>query len=158
MRLRFNPRDGQLYALGLKGWQTRAAFDSGFFRIRYTGQPAHLPVAVHPTKTGVTLTFTDALDRETATDVGSYQAQRWNYLYSKNYGSPEFSVADPSLQGRDTMKVTRATLSADGRTVTLEIDDMKPVMQMMIKMNLETEKGDAVNREVYHTVHGLSER
>ncbi len=158
MRLRFNPRDGQLYALGLKGWQTRAAFDSGFFRVRYTGKPACLPVAVHPTKAGVTLTFTDALDRATAEDTGSYQVLRWNYLYSKGYGSPEFSVADPSKQGRDTMKVTRASLAKDGRTLTLAVDDMKPVMQMLVKVHLESEKGNAVKHEIYHTVHRLSER
>ncbi len=158
MRARFNPRDGQLYLAGLKGWQTRAALDAGLFRVRYTGGKPHMPIAIHPIKAGVKLTFTDPLDREIATDVSSYQVQRWNYVYSDKYGSPEFSVADPAKQGRDTMRVTGASLSEDGRTVMLEIADMKPVMQMMIKMNLESEEGDAVRHEAYHTVHVLGER
>ncbi len=157
MRARFNNRDGQLYVAGLKGWQTRAAFDSGFYRVRYTGGKAHMPIAIHPTKTGVTLTFTDPLDAEVAEDVSSYQVLRWNYIYSEKYGSPEMSVADPKKQGRDAMKVTAARLSKDGRTIALSIDDMQPVMQMMVKMNLESAEGETIKREVYHTVHVLGE-
>ena len=34
---------------------------------------------------------------------------------------------------------------------------MKPAMQMMIKMNLESEKGETVKHEVYITVHHVAE-
>lgn len=158
MRGRFNPHDGQLYLAGLKGWQTRGAFDGGFYRVRYTGAKVHMPVAIHPTNTGVTLTFTHPLDAEVAEDVSSYEVKRWNYVYSEKYGSPEMSVADPKKQGRDVMQVKSAALSKDGKTVTLTIEDMKPVMQMMVKMNLESVDGETVKHEVYHTVHALSEK
>jgi len=149
MRSRFNAQDGQLYLAGLKGWQTRAAFDSGIYRVRYTGKSAHIPVAIHPTKTGMTITFTEPLDAEIAQDISSYPVKRWNYIYSEKYGSPEMSVADPKKHGRDAMKVTGASLSKDGKTITLTIADMQPVMQMMVKMNLESAKGETVKHEFF---------
>ena len=39
----FHPRDGQLYVVGLDGWQTAAQADGSFQRIRYTGRPVRLP-------------------------------------------------------------------------------------------------------------------
>src|SRR6185295_3644043 len=36
-RARFNAKDGQLYLTGLKGWQTTAARDGAFQRVRFTG-------------------------------------------------------------------------------------------------------------------------
>lgn len=156
-RLRFNKRDGQLYVVGMRGWQTRGVIDGGFYRVRYTGKPALLPVALHATKTGVRITFCEPLDRELAQDTDSYAVKRWNYLYTEKYGSPEMSVADPTKQGRDDVKVLKATLSDDGRTVELAIEDMKPVMQMMVKLDLETAAGEPIRREVYHTVHWLGD-
>ena len=46
----FHPRDGQLYVVGLDGWQTAAQVDGSFERIRYTGKPVRLPsqFAAHP--------------------------------------------------------------------------------------------------------------
>ncbi|MEX2214287.1 MAG: DUF6797 domain-containing protein [Phycisphaeraceae bacterium] len=156
MRTRFNPRDGQLYLAGLKGWQTRGALDSGFFRVRYTGKPLNMPVHVTAQSNGLVLTFSDAMDRELAEDESSYQVQRWNYIYSEKYGSPEVTLADPKKQGRDEVKIAQASLSKDGKNVFLEIKDMKPAMQMMIKMNLESEKGETVKHEVFITVHHVA--
>lgn len=51
MRARFNPKDGQFYGCGLKGWQTSAARDGGFFRVRYTGAPVNDPVGLRAKRT-----------------------------------------------------------------------------------------------------------
>ncbi len=154
-RVRFNPRDGQLYVLGLKGWQTKGALDGAFYRVRYTGRPALLPTKLEAVKHGVRLTFTNKLDRELAEDLDSFEVKRWNYIYSSKYGSPEMSIADPSRRGRDDVKVTKAELSRDGKTITLFIDDMKRAMQMMVKYDLETKDGDVMRNAVVHTVHAL---
>jgi hypothetical protein len=47
MRPRFNPKDGQLYVCGMKGWQTNAAKDACFQRVRYTGKPANMPTGAY---------------------------------------------------------------------------------------------------------------
>ena len=43
MRGRFHPTDGALYVAGLNGWQTAARRDGCLQRVRYTGQPLHVP-------------------------------------------------------------------------------------------------------------------
>ena len=158
MRARFNPRDGQLYVCGLKGWQTKGVNDSGFYRVRYTGKPVYMPSGIKVSKQGVRIAFTCKLDKEIAEDTESYGVERWNYIYSSKYGSPEFSVKDPKTQGHDTMTVTSAKLGDDGKSVYLEIADMKPVMQMQIKMDLDAADGEAIESTIYHTVHVLGSK
>ncbi|HZE98954.1 MAG TPA: DUF6797 domain-containing protein [Planctomycetota bacterium] len=153
MRPRFNPVDGQLYVCGLRGWQTAGVRDGALQRVRYTGKPLRTVAELAVVKDGVALTFTDALDPETAADAGSYAVQQWNYLWSARYGSPDFSVADPKKIGRDTVEVKSAKLSADGKTVTLEIPGLKPVMQMGIKARVRSADGAPVSLDVFLTIH-----
>jgi hypothetical protein len=85
MRGRYGP-DGQLYVVGLQGWQTSAAKEGGFHRVRRTDKPLGLPTALRTCDKGVYLTFAEPLDPETAADPESYGVQIWGYLYSPNYG------------------------------------------------------------------------
>jgi len=86
MRARVNPRDGQLYVLGMRGWQTDGPRDSGFYRVRYTGKPVNMPTMLNVKSDGVLLTFTDPLDKASAGNVGNHSVERWNYVYSSKYG------------------------------------------------------------------------
>ena len=155
MRARFHPRDGQLYASGLRGWQTSATRDGGLYRVRYTGKPVRAPVALHVKKTGVEITFSIPLDAVDAQDVGNYGVEVWNYIWSGNYGSPEISTIDPKNKQHDPLTVKSARLLRDGRTVFLEIPDLKPVDQMKIKFNLKSANGTAFTEEIYSTIHRL---
>ncbi len=155
MRARFNPKDGQFYHCGLKGWQTSGARDGGFQRVRYTGKKTYLPVGLNVKTNGIVLTFADKLDRELAEDPDSYAAERWNYQWTKRYGSPEFSVKDPKKRGHDKITIQSAKLAADGKTVFIEMDDLKRVMQQSIKFNLEATDGEPVTGTIYHTIHKL---
>ena len=156
MRGRFNPRDGQLYLCGLKGWQTSATRDGGFYRVRYTGQPVRLPLSVKMSGEGIELGFASALDPKTANDSGSYSIERWNYRWTGAYGSPEYSVSNPSTTKHDKLEVTGASLSKDGRTVTLRIKDMKPADQIKIRYNLDAADGTEVSQEIYATADRLA--
>jgi hypothetical protein len=153
MRLRFNPGDGQLYACGMRGWQTNSARDGCLQRVRYTGKPAYQPRVLHVTARGIELTFTDPLDPATANDVGSYDVEQWQYRWSKEYGSKEWSVENPTKQGRDTVEIKSVTLSADGRTVALEMPEIRPVMQMAITYKLRSADGRDVSGVVYNTIN-----
>ena len=44
MRGRFHPVDGQLYLCGMFAWAGSRTQPGGFYRLRYTGKPVHLPV------------------------------------------------------------------------------------------------------------------
>src|SRR5471030_2012945 len=109
MRARFNPHDGQLYVSGLRGWQTSATHDGGFFRVRYTSGKVRMPQALHVAQNGLRLTFTTELDAAAATDPNNYDVQQWNILYSSNYGSPEFSLKNPGKEGHDPVAVKSIT-------------------------------------------------
>ena len=156
MRGRFNPVDGQLYVVGTMGWVTNAIAGGSFQRVRYTGLNAYLPTALHIHENGVRITFTQALDPQLAEDVESYAVSRWNYRYRAEYGSKEYSVADPDRVGRDPLPVRSATLLEDGRTVFLEIPDLQPVMQMHIKASLRAADGADASCDIYHTIHRLA--
>jgi hypothetical protein len=71
-RGRFRESDGQLYVCGLMGWQTAAAKDGCLQRVRYTGKPVNLPIALHVKPKGIELTFSEPLDPETAGDADNY--------------------------------------------------------------------------------------
>ncbi len=155
MRGRVNPKDGQVYVSGLRGWQTDGAKDGGFYRVRYTGKPVHTPVELHALKDGLEIQFTGELDEASARDVASYAVEQWNYAYSGNYGSPELSVADPTIKKHDKVEIKSARLGKDKKTVLLEIPGFQPVNQMKIKMSLKAADGTAINQEIYNTIHKL---
>jgi len=157
MRARFNPVDAELYVTGLRGWQTAGVRDGALQRVRVTGKPFRTVVDVKVTRAGIALAWTDPLDRETATDAGNYAVQQWNYEISAKYGSPDFSVADPKKKGRDTIEVSSATLSEDGRTLFLGIPGLKPVMQMGIKMRVRGADGVPLPVDVYLTINKVPE-
>jgi len=155
MRPRFNPVDGQLYNAGLRGWQSNAAKEGGFDRIRHTGKPVVSIAKLNVTKAGVALTFTQPLDKGYAEDAQNYSGERWNYQRTSNYGSPEFSVENPEKKGHDRLDITGAKLSADGKTVTLAITDLKPVNQQLLKFRLKTAAGIEFKQDVLHTINVL---
>lgn len=159
MRGRFRPQDGQLYLVGLNVWQSnnkQGQNKRGIFqRVRYTGKPANLPTAVHVTKKALVLEFSDPLDPASAADVQNYSVDRWNYKWTQAYGSPEFKVSEPEVKGRELQDVKSATLSADGRSVSLQIDDLKPAMQSRIRYQLKAANGDELKSEVYHTINRM---
>ncbi|HXT38461.1 MAG TPA: DUF6797 domain-containing protein [Candidatus Angelobacter sp.] len=155
MRPRFNPGDGQLYVCGLQGWQTEAAKLSGFDRVRYTGKPVYMARGLKVDKTGVHITFTQPLDAREAADPQNYSGKRWNYRRTSNYGSDEYSVADPNRKGRDTLNIKAANLSNDGKTVTLAVDDLRPANVEIIRFNLRARDGTAMDSEIQHTINAI---
>jgi hypothetical protein len=155
MRARFGPRDGQLYVAGLKGWQTSGARDGALQRVRYTGKPVRMLGDLRVRPNGLDLTFTDPLDPESAANLENYSVQVWNYAWTRNYGSPEFSVADPGRKGHDDLALRSAKLSADGRTVSLELAGIRPVMQMMVRVKVKAADGAPVKFDVYNTIHQI---
>jgi len=168
MRARFH-EDGSLYVLGFRGWQTNAATECAFQRIRYIADVGiKIPEKLDYTDTGVKLAFPVKLDAELAEDVTSYSAQRWDYVRSEQYGSGEFSVDNPDTAARgnaltaesqkhrmrDSVKVLSAKLSGDGKTVELTIEGMKPSMGLKIGYDLEDTDGDVLKSEIHATVYG----
>jgi sugar lactone lactonase YvrE len=158
MRGRFNPADGQLYVAGLRGWQTEAAQDAALHRVRYTGKPVNMPTGLRVRPDGIEITFTGPLKEELANDAGSFSVEQWNYRWTGEYGSDEYSARDPKKKGHDTLDVKAAKLMPDGKTVFLALGDLKPVMQMVIKYDLESADGAPVADEVALTINAVGDK
>lgn len=149
-RGRFRAQDGQLYVSGCQGWGSYTTDDGCFQRLRWTGAPAQLPVEFHARDNGVLVRFAHPLDRAAAQDAKGHFAQVWNYRYSAGYGSPEFSQRWPKIEGHDPIEITSAHLLADGRTLFLEIPQLKPVNQIHLRVRTGA---DAV--DVFATLNQL---
>jgi hypothetical protein len=152
MRGRVNPKDGQVYLCGLRGWQNAATRDGGFYRVRYTGAPLTIPVNLNTHANGVELAFANVLNVAEAIDVENYAAEMWNYRYSGGYGSPEISVNDPKKNGHDKLEVKAARIAADGKRVFLEIPGLQPCDQLRLRLKLSTADGTPIQTDVYQTI------
>jgi mono/diheme cytochrome c family protein len=157
-RLRFNPADGQLYLVGLTGWDAESTErDGSLSRIRYTGSPAYLLTQTHARPDGIDLTFSFDLDPTSTPATSNYVVERWNYEWTASYGSQHYSVSRPGEVGHDEVRVESAELGEDGRTLRLRLADMRPAHQMMIRMDLTAADGTPYKEVVYLTVHRLPE-
>jgi hypothetical protein len=156
MRARFHPKDGQLYVSGLRGWQTSGVRDGAFNRVRYTGAPVQMPLAMAAQKEGVKVVFTAALDASAA-NAENWSAEQWNYKWSANYGSPEFSVMEPEKKGHDKLTIKSVRLAADRKSAFVEIADLRPCDQLKLKFNLKGADGTPIAQEIYSTIHKLGD-
>ena len=153
-RLRVNPADGQVYVVGLTGWDAEATDrDGNLNRVRYTGAPAYMLTDTHIRNDGIELAFSFDLDPESAGSVANYTVERWNYRWTSNYGSAHWSLDNPGETGNDAVPVRTAVVAQDGRSVLLTIDDLRPVDQMMIRMDIVASNGTPYKEVTYLTVH-----
>jgi hypothetical protein len=162
MRGRPHPAGGSLYVCGLKGWQTTAARDGAFHRVRYTGKPVPRLVGVRVQRDGYELRFNEAVDPAIARDPQNWNLQEWNYLWSRRYGSDLYSVAEPgrvtgkkgALKG-DEIAVRSVEVTDGGRRLRIGTAERRPVMQWMLKAALRTSAGADFTVEYYGTVNAV---
>ena len=145
MRGRFHA-DGALYACGMVGWASSCRQEGGFYRLRYTGKAASLPLAVHAAKDKLTVTFSDPLD-PASVKPDAFAFKVWSLKRSANYGSNH--VAE------HTVPVAAASVSADGRTVTLDIPALPVTQCYELAVKVNATDGTPVMRSLHGTIHSL---
>jgi len=148
MRGRFGT-DGALYTCGMFGWAGNATAPGGFHRIRRSGKPAHVPLAVHAAKGTLSVTFSDALDTASVTS-DAFAFKVWSLKRSANYGSNHYN--------EHALEIKSATLSADGRTVNIEIPSLAPTQCYELKAAFQAPSGARIERSLHGTIHRLSEK
>lgn len=148
MRGRFHPADGQLYLCGMFAWAGNATSPGGLYRLRATGQPMHLPIGLHATKSGLKLTFTEPLD-PASLDTKQLQIKTWSLKRTADYGSKHYDEKPLVVRG--------ATLSADSKTLTLDVADLAPTWCMEIKYSLRAADGTPIQGVLHNTIHDLGE-
>jgi putative heme-binding domain-containing protein len=148
MRGRFNPGDGQLYLCGMFAWAGNATHPGALYRVRPTGRPAHLPIAIHAKESGMVLRFTEPLEPSTV-GPDNVSVKRWTLKRTAGYGSDHHDETE--------LRATSVSLSEDGKTVTIFLADPRPTWCMEIKYSFRSATGDPVAGVIHNTIHELAE-
>ena len=149
MRGRFNEKDGQFYGCGMSAWATNQMIQvGGLYRIRHTGKPLHLPVAMKASEQGIELHFANALDQSSAKDTAAFEINTWDLKRSRRYGSKRYNTQTLAIEG--------LTLSDDGKTLTINLPDIQPTWVMEIKYDLVAADGTSFQGAIQNTIHKLA--
>jgi len=149
MRGRFHPKDDRLYVCGMFAWAGNQTAPGGIYRIRTTGKLMFLPTGLHATKKGLKITFTEPIDRASASDPAHYSVKTWSLKRTANYGSEHYN--------EKPLRVTAASLSEDGRTVSLTLPDIRPTWGMKINYQASGPRGQPCEGMIHNTIHKLSD-
>jgi hypothetical protein len=147
MRGRFSPIDGQLYCCGMFAWSSTQEQPGGLYRVRYTGKPSNLPIALHAKQAAFEIVFSDPIDAQAAADPKNYAVKAWDLKRSANYGSEHLNERK--------WAVTKSELLPDGRTVRLEIPEVMPTWGMEIVYALKGKTGEPFSGKIHNTIHRL---
>jgi len=148
-RLAWN-RDGRLYVGQMaRGWTTTGGKPFALQRVTWTGRAPMEIRAVSLTKTGFDMTFTKPVDPATASNPAAYTVQRFHYRYSRSFVSPPVDV--------EPVPVQTATVSSDGRTVSLKLAPLEPqqIYELRLKGIRSADGEDLLHAEAYYTLNRL---
>jgi hypothetical protein len=59
------------------------------------------------------------------------------------------------VKKHDPLEIKSARLLKDGRTVVLEIPDLRPADQIKIRLYLDSADGEIVSQDIHGTIHKL---
>lgn len=157
MRSRIHPLTGQVYTVGLKGWDTNANFDGCFYRIRYTGEPSHLIQNVAATRKGVAFTLSCDID---PASIGSESVTAVREGNKKGVSAP-IPLGRVAMEGSrcltvdvpgiEAERVERRT-SKDPETGATIVEVRMP---FVFTVNLKAVDGTAIQQTVFATINSL---
>ncbi len=146
---RFNPNDGQLYVCGMYSWAGSQIYPGAIYRIRATGKPYRLPVSIHAKFGKVELEFSEPIDAPKL-NSSQFEINVWSLKRTKNYGSKHID--------KHNLKINKASLSEDGKTIELLIEDLQPTWCMEIKYRIPTADGETIEGKIHNTIHRLESK
>ncbi|RZE69576.1 family 16 glycoside hydrolase [Streptomyces albidoflavus] len=113
--------DGAIYAGGLGAggnWGQEGKLTYGLQKLTPSGDKAFDMLAMRAKPGGFEIEYTEPLSEETAAGLAeSYQIEQWAYAPTADYGGPKID--------EETLSVSEATLSEDGKKVTLSVPGLK---------------------------------
>jgi hypothetical protein len=127
-------------------WAGNQTAPGGFYRVRYTGKPAGLPISLAAKVDRVEITFTDPVDAKTL-EAKNFGVKVWGLKRSQNYGSKHIDER--------TLAVAKATVSADGKTVRLDLPGLTPTWGMEIRYRLIGADSQGITGTIHNTIHGF---
>ncbi|WP_230536809.1 DUF1080 domain-containing protein [Streptomyces albidoflavus] len=113
--------DGAIYAGGLGAggnWGQEGKLTYGLQKLTPSGDKAFDMLAMRAKPGGFEIEYTEPLSEETAANLAeSYHIEQWAYAPTADYGGPKID--------EETLSVSEATLSEDGRKVALSVPGLK---------------------------------
>lgn len=144
--------DGSLVVGGLGAggnWGQTGKLRHGLQKLDLSGETPFDMLSMDVVEGGFEIEYTEPLSPETLEDLASrYQLQQWRYRPTAQYGGPKLD--------QESLTVTGATASADGRTVTLQVDGMKPdrVVYLRSPRPFASASGDTLwSTEAWYTLN-----
>jgi hypothetical protein len=114
--------DDAIYVGGIGSggnWGQAGKLRHGLQKLTPNGTSTFDIKAMRVTPTGFEMEYTEPVSAETAANLAArYTVKQWRYQPTAAYGGPKLD--------QETLSVTSATLSADGKKVNLVIDGRKP--------------------------------
>ncbi|XAM01221.1 hypothetical protein OT109_07490 [Phycisphaeraceae bacterium D3-23] len=157
-RIFFGP-DGSLYVGGIGGrhastWYWNDARNrptyQGLERLTPTGEDVFEILSMSATPDGFVLTFTQPVSQRTLEALSGYRVSQWTYRATRGYGGPKIDT--------QSVRVTRAVASDDGRSVRLTIPGLRPGYVVHLRTDPVSERGQAIwSGEVWYTLNGVPE-
>lgn len=132
-----------------RGWGSRGNKPYALERLDWTGKT---PFEIHEMRAkpdGFELTFTEPVNRESASDSSSYKLQSYTYIYQEQYGSPEVDFTTPTI--------TSATVAADGKSVRLVIDGLQEghIHELISSGVKSAASQPLLHKEAYYTLNRI---
>ncbi|MCG5468143.1 ricin-type beta-trefoil lectin domain protein [Micromonospora sp. LAH09] len=113
--------DGAIYVGGLGAggnWGQTGKLSYGLQKLTPNTATTFEMLAMRATTTGFEVEYTQPVSTATAADLAArYKLKQWRYVATSNYGGPKID--------EETLTVTAATLSADGKKVSLTVPGRK---------------------------------
>ncbi|MEU9294209.1 lectin [Streptomyces sp. NPDC048266] len=146
--------DGALYAGGLGAggnWGQEGKLAHGLQKLTPNGADAFDIRAMRAVPGGFALEYTQPLSAGTAADLAAhYTIKQWRYVPTAAYGGPKVD--------EETLTAQSATLSGDGRTVTLAIPGLKTdrVVHVRSPRPFSSASGESLwSTEAWYTLNQL---
>ncbi|MBN6039458.1 family 16 glycoside hydrolase [Amycolatopsis sp. 195334CR] len=146
--------DGAIYTGGIGAggnWGQPGKLSHGLQKLTPNGEAGFDILAMRAVEGGFEMEYTQPLSAETAQELASkYQATQWRYVPTADYGGPKVD--------EQKLTVSSATLSADGKKVTLGIPGLKAghVVHVRSPRPFAAESGAPLwSTEAWYTLNSL---
>lgn len=143
-------KDGSLFVgQTSRGWAATGTEPYALQRVVWSGETPFEIKTIEARPDGFELTFTQPADAATASDPSTYNVTGFTYQYHSTYGSDVVDRADAPVRA--------AVASADGLSVRLVVDDLRPGFIHEVKATgLRSVDGEALLHDVgYYTLNRI---
>ena len=146
--------DGAIYVGGIGeggNWGEDGKLRYGLQKLTPNGKNVFDMATMEVIEGGFKVTYTQPISEETAAGIkDAYRIRQWRYVPTQQYGGPKID--------EEGLLVTDATVSADRKTVTLQIDGLKPgrVVHLRSPRPFNSADGEELwNTEAWYTLNSL---